>query len=159
MPSHIKMNLNLLIFFSKKSVIKYNLSPRPATSFFFPSQCPNTSFTINIKTIVYIGTFLVSGIFYYFTFMNELDNRFAELEGSDKDLMVEIDKRLTELENKFTPIGEGVYSVDPKTTWPPSRNEYKMKDVMQVNQIKVLEDEIEELKEELKELREKVYEK
>ena len=119
----------------------------------------NTSFTINIKTIVYIGTFLVSGIFYYFTFMNELDNRFAELEGSDKDLMVEIDKRLTELENKFTPIGEGVYSVDPKTTWPPSRNEYKMKDVMQVNQIKVLEDEIKELKEELKELREKVYEK
>ena len=119
----------------------------------------NTSFTINIKTIVYIGTFLVSGIFYYFTFMNELDNRFAALEGSDKDLMVEIDKRLTELENKFTPIGEGVYSVDPKTTWPPSRNEYKMKDVMQVNQIKVLEDEIEELKQELKELREKVYEK
>ncbi len=41
------MNLNLLIFLSKKSVIKYNLSPSPITSFFFPSQCPNTSFTIN----------------------------------------------------------------------------------------------------------------
>ena len=119
----------------------------------------NTSFTINIKTIVYIGTFLVSGIFYYFTFMNELDNRFAELEGNDKDLMVEIDKRLTDLENKFTPIGEGVYAVDPKTTWPPSRNEYKMKGTMQVNQIKVIENDIKELKEELKKLREKVYEK
>ena len=119
----------------------------------------NTSFTINIKTIVYIGTFLVSGIFNYFTFMNELDNRFAELEGSDKDLMVEIDKRLTELENKFTPIGEGVYSVDPKTTWPPSRNEYKMKGTMQVNQIKVIENDIKELKKEIEKLREKVYEK
>ena len=119
----------------------------------------NTSFTINIKTIVYIGTFVVSGIFYYFTFMNELDNRFTALEGSDKELMVELDKRLTELENKFTPIGEGVYAVDPSTTWPPSRNEYKMKDVMQVNKIQVLEKEIEELKEDLKELREKVYEK
>ena len=118
----------------------------------------NTSFTINIKTIVYIGTFLVSGIFYYFTFMNELDNRFAELEGSDKDLMVEIDKRLTELENKFTPIGEGVYSVDPKTTWPPSRNEYQMRGDLQVNKLKVLENDVKELKEELKELREKVYE-
>ena len=41
------MNLNLLIFFSKKSDIKYNLSPSPTTSFFYPSQCPNTSFTIN----------------------------------------------------------------------------------------------------------------
>ena len=119
----------------------------------------NTSFTINIKTMIYIGSFLVSGIFYYFTFMGELDSRFAELEGSDKDLMVEIDKRLTELENKFTPIGEGVYSVDPKTTWPPSRNEYKMKGTMQVNQIKVLENDVKELKEELKKLREKVYEK
>ena len=118
----------------------------------------NTSFTINIKTIIYISTFVVSGIFYYFTFMNELDNRFAELEGSDKDLMVEIDKRLTELENKFTPIGEGVYSVDPKTTWPPSRNEYKMKGTMQVNKLKVIENDIKELKEEIEKLREKVYE-
>ena len=48
---------------------------------------------------------------------------------------VSMDKRLTELENKFTPIGDGVYSVDPNSTWPPTRGEYKMKDEMSRNKI------------------------
>ena len=70
--------------------------------------------------------------------------------------MVEIDKRLTDLENTFTPIGDGVYSVDPTGTWPPSRGEYKMKDEMSRNKIMVLEEKIEELKEEIKDLEDKV---
>ena len=92
------------------------------------------------------------GITGYFTFMSELDTRFSALEGNDKDLMIEMDKRLTALENTFTPIGDGVYSVDPSGTWPPSRGEYKMKDEMSRNKIVVLEKELEELKDELKDL-------
>ena len=111
-----------------------------------------SKFKIDLKTMIYVGSLLVSGVTMYFTFMNELDTRFAALEGNDKDLMVEIDKRLTDLENTFTPIGDGVYSVDPNSTWPPSRGEYKMKDEMSRNKIIVLEKEIEELKEELKDL-------
>ena len=95
----------------------------------------------------------------YFTFMSELDSRFAALEGNDKDLMVEIDKRLTDLENTFTPIGDGVYTVDPNSTWPPSRGEYKMKDEMSRNKILVLEGEIQELKEELKDLEDELDDK
>ena len=115
-----------------------------------------SKFKIDLKTLIYIGSLLVSGITMYFTFMSELDARFAALEGNDKDLMVEIDKRLTDLENTFTPIGDGVYSVDPKGTWPPSRGEYKMKDEMSRNKIMALEKEIEELKEEIEDLEDKV---
>ena len=115
-----------------------------------------SKFKIDLKTMIYIGSILVSGITMYFTFMSELDTRFAALEGSDKDLMVEIDTRLTALENKFTPIGDGVYSVDPSGTWPPSRGEYKMKDEMSRNKILVLEKELEELKEDLEKLEDKV---
>ena len=99
----------------------------------------------------------------YFTFMSELDTRFGALESQDNTLVVDIDKRLTtlettidkrvtELENKFTPIGDGVYSVDPSGTWPPSRGEFKMKDELQFNKIIALEKEIEELKEEIEDL-------
>ena len=115
-----------------------------------------SKFKIDLKTMIYVGSLLVSGITMYFTFMAELDARFAALEGNDKDLMVEIDKRLTALENTFTPIGDGVYSVDPNSTWPPSRGEYKMKDEMSRNKILVLEDEIEELKEEIEKLENKL---
>ena len=116
-----------------------------------------SKFKIDLKTMIYIGSLLVSGITMYFTFMGELDARFAALEGSDKDLMVEIDKRLTDLENTFTPIGDGVYSVDPNSTWPPSRGEYKMKDEMSRNKILVLEKEIEELKKDIEKIERKVY--
>ena len=110
-----------------------------------------------------VGGGLISLITMYFTFMSELDTRFGALESRDNTLVVDIDKRLTtlettidkrvtELENKFTPIGDGVYTVDPNSTWPPSRGEYKMKDEMSRNKIIVLEKEIEELKEDLKDL-------
>ena len=97
------------------------------------------------------------GITGYFTFMAELDTRFAALEGQDKDLMVNIDKRLTELENRFTPIGDGVYSVDPSGTWPPSRGEYKMKDEMSRAKIVELEKEITRILKDIEKLEKKVY--
>ena len=115
-----------------------------------------SKFKIDLKTMIYIGSLLVSGITMYFTFMGELDARFAALEGNDKDLMVEIDKRLTDLENKFTPIGDGVYSVDPNTTWPPSRGEYTMKQNMNANKITVLEETIDRLEKELEKLEEDI---
>ena len=93
---------------------------------------------IDLKTLIWIGSLLITILTGYFTFKSELDSRFDELEDTDNSQVVELEKKFTELENKFTPIGEGVYAVDPKTTWPPSRNEYKMKGTMQVNQIKVL---------------------
>ena len=102
---------------------------------------------------------LVSGVTMYFTFMSELDTRFGALENQDTELMNNIDKRLTELENKFTPIGDGVYTVDPSGTWTPSRGEYKMKDEMSRNKIVELEKEIQELKDELKELEEDIDKK
>ena len=103
-----------------------------------------------------VGSMLVSLVTMYFTFMSEMDSRFAALETNDKDLMIEMDKRLTQLENTFTPIGDGVYTVDPNSTWPPSRGEYKMKDEMSRNKILVLEKELEELKEDLEKLEDKV---
>ena len=115
-----------------------------------------SKFKIDLKTMIYIGSLLVSGITMYFTFMGELDARFAALEGNDKDLMVEIDKRLTDLENKFTPIGDGVYSVDPNTTWPPSRGEYTMKQNMNANKITVLEETIDRLEKDLEKLENKI---
>ena len=115
-----------------------------------------SKFKIDLKTLIFLGSMLVSGITMYFTFMSELDTRFGALEGNDKDLMVEIDRRLTELENTFTPIGDGVYSVDPNTTWPPSRGEYTMKQNMNANKITVLEDTIERLEKEIEKLENKL---
>jgi len=122
-----------------------------------------SKFNIDLKTMIYLGSLLVSGITMYFTFMSELDTRFGALESQDNTLVVDMDKRLTvmetdmdkrltELENKFTPIGDGVYAVDPNSSWPPSRGEYKMKDEMSRNKIIVLEKELEELKDELKDI-------
>ena len=126
-----------------------------------------SKFKIDLKTMIYIGSILFSGVTMYFTFMSELDSRFASLEDQDNTLVVDIDKRLTaletnldkrvtELENKFTPIGDGVYAVDPNSSWPPSRGEYKMKDEMSRNKIMTLEKEIEELKEEIEDLEDKL---
>ena len=115
-----------------------------------------SKFKIDLKTMIFVGSMLVSTVTMYFTFMSELDSRFAALEGNDKDLMIEIDKRLTDLENTFTPIGDGVYTVDPNSTWPPSRGEYKMKDEMSRNKIMVLEEKIEDLENEIEKLEDKV---
>ena len=129
-----------------------------------------SKFNIDLKTLIYVGTMLVSGVTMYFTFMSELDSRFGALESQDNTLVVDmdkrlttmetnVDKRLTELENKFTPIGDGVYAVDPNSSWPPSRGEYKMKDELSRNKIQVLEKEIEKLLKELEKLENKIDKK
>ena len=66
---------------------------------------------------------------------------------------------LTQLENKFTPIGEGVYAVDPNTTWPPTRQEYTMKQNMNANKITVLEETIDRLEKTLEKLENKLDKK
>ena len=116
-----------------------------------------SKFKIDLKTLIFVGSLLVSMVTMYFTFMSELDTRFDALEGTDKELMVEIDKRLTELENKFTPIGDGVYMVDPSGTWPPSRGEFKMKDEMSRNKIVELEKEIERILKDIEKIENKVF--
>ena len=120
------------------------------------SNLQTSKFRIDLKTLIYVGSLLVMGITGYFTFMSELDSRFAALEGNDKDLMVEIDKRLTDLENTFTPIGDGIYSVDPSGTWPPSRGEYKMKDEMSRNNIVQINKDLEDIKKDIEKLEDKV---
>jgi len=117
----------------------------------------SSKFKIDLKTMIYLGSLLVSGITMYFTFMSELDSRFAALEGNDKDLMIEMDKRLTALENTFTPIGDGVYAVDPNSSWPPSRGEYKMKDEMSRNSIIEIEKDIEDIKKDIEKIERKVF--
>ena len=72
-------------------------------------------------------------------------------------LETSIDKRVTELENKFTPIGDGVYTVDPSGTWPPSRGEYKMKDEMSRNKIVELEKEIARILKDIEKIEKKVF--
>ena len=139
--------------------------PPPVQPIYQPPVTPDltmntlqkSKFNIDLKTLIYVGSLLVMGITGYFTFMSELDSRFNALEGQDKDLMVNIDKRLTELENRFTPIGDGVYSVDPKGTWPPSRGEYKMKDEMSRAKIVELEKEITRILKDIEKLEKKVY--
>ena len=121
------------------------------------SNLQTSKFRIDLKTMIYLGSLIVTALTGYFTFMSELDSRFNALEGQDKDLMVNIDKRLTELENRFTPIGDGVYSVDPKGTWPPSRGEYKMKDEMSRAKIVELEKEIARILKDIEKLEKKVY--
>ena len=147
------------------------ISPQPVTNPGGPDltmdNLQTSKFKIDLKTMIYIGSLLVSGITMYFTFMCELDERFGALESQDNTLVVDIDKRLTslettidkrvtELENKFTPIGDGVYAVDPNSSWPPSRGEYKMKDEMSRNKIMALEETIERLEKEIEKLENKL---
>ena len=152
------------------------IPPQPVQPVTPPPGAPDLSmdnlqtkkFNFDLKTLIFIGSGLVSLITMYFTFQNELNTRFAELEGTDDTVMVEldkrlttmetsVDKRLTELENKFTPIGDGVYAVDPNSSWPPSRGEYKMKDELSRNKITELEKTIERLLEDIKTLEKKVF--
>ena len=116
-----------------------------------------SKFKIDLKTLIILGSFLVSGITMYFTFMSELDSRFGALETGDKEIVVEIEKRMTELENKFTPIGDGIYAVDPSSTWPPSRGEYKMKDEMSRTMLIQIQKDIEAIKKDIEKIEQKVF--
>jgi len=127
-----------------------------------------SKFKIDLKTMIFVGSMLVSGVTMYFTFMSELDSRFGALESQDDTLVVDMDKRLTtmetsmdkrltELENKFTPIGDGVYAVDPNSSWPPSRGEYKMKDELSRTKIVELEKEIARILKDIEKIEKKVF--
>ena len=144
------------------------VAPPPGAPDLSMDNLQTKKFNFDLKTLIFIGSGLVSLITMYFTFQNELDTRFAALEGNDDTVMVEldkrlttmetsVDKRLTELENKFTPIGDGVYAVDPNSSWPPSRGEYKMKDELSRNKIAELEKEIERLLKDIEKLEKKVF--
>ena len=113
--------------------------PPPAAPDLTMDNVQNSKFKIDLKTMIYIGSLLVSGVTMYFTFMSELD------------------KRLVDLENKVTPIGEGVYTVDPNTTWPPSRNEYTMKQAMNTNTLMQIKEDIEDIKKDIEKIEKKVF--
>jgi len=147
-----------------------SVPPQSTTPDLSMDNLQTKKFNFDLKTLIFIGGGLISLITMYFTFMSELDTRFGALESQDNTLVVDIDKRLTtlettidkrvtELENKFTPIGDGVYTVDPNSTWPPSRGEYKMKDELSRNKITELEKTIERLEKEIEKLEDKLDEK
>ena len=151
-------------------VVPQPVAPPPGAPDLSMDNLQTKKFNFDLKTLIFIGSGLVSLITMYFTFQNELDTRFAQLENTDDTVMVEldkrlttmetsVDKRLTELENKFTPIGDGVYTVDPNSTWPPSRGEYKMKDELSRNKITELEKVIARLEKEIEKLEDKLDEK
>ena len=154
--------------YPQQPVVPQPVTPPPGTPDLSMDNLQTKKFNFDLKTLIFIGSGLVSLITMYFTFQSELDTRFAALENTDDTVMVELDKRLTtmetsmdkrltDLENKFTPIGDGVYSVDPSGTWPPSRGEYKMKDELSRNKIEELEKIIEKLEEDIKVLEKKVF--
>ena len=116
-----------------------------------------SKFKIDLKTIIYVGSLLVSVITMYFTFMAELDDRFDSLENKDNSVVIELEKKFTSLENKFTPIGEGVYAVDPSTTWPPTRQEYTMKQNMNANMLMEIQKDIEDIKKDIEKIEKKVF--
>ena len=105
----------------------------------------NTSVSMPIRNMAMIILGVAMGVFAY----TEVTARLTSLETT-------MDKRLTDLENKFTPIGDGVYAVDPNSSWPPSRGEYKMKDEMSRNKIMVLEEKIQDLLKDIEKLEEKL---
>lgn len=116
-----------------------------------------SKFKIDLKTIIYVGSLLVSVITMYFTFMAELDDRFDALESNDNSVVIELEKSFTALENKFTPIGEGVYAVDPGTTWPPTRQEYTMKHNMNTNILEGIVRDIEDIKKDIEKIEGKIF--
>ena len=114
-----------------------------------------SKFKIDMKTLIWIGSLLFTGVSTYFGFTMELNSRFDALEDVDSSAMIELERKFTELENKFTPIGEGVYSADPSSTWPPSRTEYTMKDQMSRNLLVQVQKDIEEIKKDIEKLENK----
>ena len=116
-----------------------------------------SKFKIDLKTLIFVGSLLVSTITMYFTFQGELNDRFDSLEDTDNTQFVELEKKFTELKNTFTPIGDGIYAVDPGGTWPPSRGEYKMKDEMTRNMLIEIQKDIEQIKKDIEKIEGKVF--
>lgn len=152
----------------QQPVVPPPVVPPPTTPDLSMDNLQTKKFNFDLKTLIFIGSGIVSLITMYFTFMSELDTRFGALETTDDTVMIELDKRLTvmetdmdkrltELENKFTPIGDGVYAVDPNSSWPPSRGEYKMKDELSRSKIVELEKEIERILKDIEKIEKKVF--
>ena len=137
----------------------YNPPPPPMSHPSVPNltmdNIQKSKFKIDLKTIIYLGSLLVTGLTTYFGFMAELNSRFDALEDVDSSAMVELERKFTALENKFTPIGEGVYNADPNSTWPPSRTEYNMKDQMARNMLVQIQKDIEDVKKDIEKLESK----
>ena len=135
------------------------VAPPPVAPPFAPDLTMDTlqtsKFKIDMKTLIWIGSLLFTGASTYFGFMMELNSRFDSREDVDNSAMVELERKFTALENKFTPIGEGVYSADPNSTWPPSRTEYSMKDQMSRNLLVQVQKEIEDIKKDIEKLENK----
>ena len=129
--------------------------PQPIAPDLTMDTIQSSKFKIDMKTLIWIGSLLFTGASTYFGFMMELNSRFDSLEDVDNSAMVELERKFTALENKFTPIGEGVYSADPNSTWPPSRTEYSMKDQMSRNLLVQVQKEIEDLKKDIEKLENK----
>ena len=93
-----------------------------------------TKFTVSIKTLIAVAVAIATFVGGYYQLHSEIE------------------------EAKALPIpGKGVYIVDPgdasaKETWPPGRNEYKMKDMMARQTILQLQKELDQLKHRVKEL-------
>ena len=89
----------------------------------------DTSFKISIKTLIAVAVGIASVVGFYYMIMGEIQ------------------------EAKELPVaGKGIYIVDPgdpsaAQTWPPGRNEYKMKDQLARQTLLQLEKRIEALEE------------
>ena len=75
-----------------------SVPPQSTTPDLSMDNLQTKKFNFDLKTLIFIGSGLVSLITMYFTFQNELDTRFAQLENTDDTVMVELDKRLTVME-------------------------------------------------------------
>ena len=93
-----------------------------------------TKFTVSIKTLIAVAITIATFIGGYYQLHNEIEEAKALPEP-----------------------GKGVYMVDPgdlsaKETWPPGRNEYKMKDMLARQTIITLQEKIKDLEERIKDL-------
>ena len=93
-----------------------------------------TKFTVSIKTLIAVAITIATFIGGYYQLHSEIEEAKALPEP-----------------------GKGVYMVDPgdlsaKETWPPGRNEYKMKDMLARQTLLTLQAKIKELEERIKEL-------
>ena len=129
--------------------------PPPVAPDMTMDNIQQSKFKIDLKTLIWIGSLLFTGASTYFGFMMELNSRFDALEDVDNSAMVDLERKFTALENKFTPIGEGIYSADPNSTWPPSRTEYTMKDQLSRNLLVQVQKEIEAIKKDIEKLEDK----
>lgn len=93
-----------------------------------------TKFTVSIKTLIAVAVAIATFVGGYYKLHSEI-----------------------EAAKELPKPGKGVYIVDPgdasaKETWPPGRNEYKMKDMMARQTILQIQKELDQLKHKVEEL-------